>query len=84
MLSVAEGDDKPVKYPAIFTKATALLINKIDLLEAVGVVDFDIERAKADARRLNKDIAIFAVSAKTGEGMADWYDWLGDQVIKTA
>jgi len=84
VLSVAEGDDKPVKYPAIFTKATALLINKIDLLEAVGVVDFDIERAKADARRLNKDIAIFAVSAKTGEGMANWYDWLGDQVIKTA
>ena len=75
VLSVAEGDDKPAKYPAIFAKSKVLLINKIDLL-AGGHVDFDIERAKADARRLNKAIEIFLVSAKTGEGMSDWYDWL--------
>jgi len=76
VLSVAEGDDKPAKYPAIFAKSKVLLIDKIDLLEAVGQVDFDIERVKADTRKLNKDIEIFPISAKTGEGMANWYDWL--------
>ncbi|HUS73433.1 MAG TPA: hydrogenase nickel incorporation protein HypB [Sedimentisphaerales bacterium] len=81
VLSVAEGDDKPAKYPAIFAKSKALIINKIDLLEAAHV-DFDIERAKADARKLNKGIEIFPVSAKTGEGMTDWYDWLKKEVKK--
>lgn len=75
VLSVAEGDDKPAKYPAIFAKSKALLINKIDLLEG-GRVDFDIERAKTDARKLNKRIEIFPISAKTGEGMQSWYTWL--------
>jgi hydrogenase nickel incorporation protein HypB len=76
VLSVAEGDDKPAKYPAIFAKSKVLLINKIDLLEVEAEVDFDIERAKADARKLNKGIEIFPVSAKNGEGMSRWYDWL--------
>ena len=76
VLSVTEGDDKPAKYPAIFAKSKVLLINKIDLLKAVGQVDFDIERVKADARKLNKGIEIFLISAKTGAGFADWYDWL--------
>ena len=76
VLSVAEGDDKPAKYPAIFAKSKVLLINKIDLLTAAMQVDFDIDRAKADARKLNKDIEIFPISAKTGEGMKSWYDWL--------
>jgi hydrogenase nickel incorporation protein HypB len=80
VLSVAEGDDKPAKYPTIFAKSKALLINKTDLL---GHVDFDIERAKADARRLNKTIEIFPVSAKTGEGLADWYDWLEKTLEQT-
>jgi len=75
VLSVAEGDDKPAKYPAIFAKSKVLLINKIDLL-GVGVEDFSIERVKVDARKLNKDIEIFPISAKTCEGMANWYDWL--------
>jgi len=75
VLSVAEGDDKPVKYPAIFAKSKALLINKIDML-AGGHVDFNLEKVKADARKLNKDIKIFPISAKTGEGMDDWYEWL--------
>jgi hydrogenase nickel incorporation protein HypB len=79
VLSVAEGDDKPVKYPAIFAKSKVLLINKIDLL-AGGHVDFNIEKAKADACKLNKDIKIFPISAKTGEGMADWYNWLQKSV----
>ena len=82
VLSVAEGDDKPVKYPAIFAKSKVLLINKIDLLEPSGRVDFDMERAKADGRKLNRGIEIFPVSAKTGEGMAAWYDWL-EKLVKS-
>ena len=80
VLSVAEGDDKPAKYPAIFAKSKVLLINKIDLLKHV---DFDIDRAQADARRLNKTIEIFPISAKTGQGMSDWYDWLIKNVEQT-
>jgi len=83
VLSVAEGDDKPAKYPAIFAKSKVLLINKIDLLPG-GRVDFDIERAKADARKLNKPIQIFPISAKTGEGMTDWYDWLLKSIEKNS
>jgi len=80
VLSVAEGDDKPAKYPVIFAKSKALLINKIDLLEVIGQVDFDTERVKADARKLNKGIEIFPISAKTGEGMTSWYEWLKKEV----
>ncbi len=79
VLSVAEGDDKPVKYPGIFAKSKALLVNKIDLLRG-ALVEFDLDRVKADARRLNKSIEIFPVCAKSGEGMQNWYDWLGAQV----
>ena len=76
VLSVAEGDDKPAKYPGIFAKSKVLLVNKIDLLAAGVQVDFDIERVKADVRKLNKDIEIFAISAKSGEGFDSWCDWL--------
>jgi hydrogenase nickel incorporation protein HypB len=80
VLSVPEGDDKPAKYPAIFAKSKVLLINKIDLLRGGAQVDFDLERAKTDARKLNQSLEIFPVSAKTGEGMQAWYDWLTHQV----
>lgn len=80
VLSVVEGDDKPAKYPAIFAKSKVLLINKIDLLEVGAQVDFDIERVKADARKLNKGIEIFPISAKTGAGFTDWCDWLEESV----
>jgi hydrogenase nickel incorporation protein HypB len=76
VLSVPEGDDKPAKYPALFAKAKVLLINKIDLLDAGADVDFDIQRVKIDARRLNKALKIFPISAKSGKGMSDWCDWL--------
>ncbi len=79
VLSVAEGDDKPAKYPAIFAKSKVLLINKIDLLQAAHV-DFEIKRVKADARKLNKGIEIFPISAKTDEGFANWCDWLTESV----
>ena len=81
VLSVAEGDDKPAKYPAIFSKSKVLLINKIDLLVS-GAIDFDVERVKSDCQRLNKNIKIFCVSAKTGEGMNGWYNWLAGAVNK--
>lgn len=81
-LSVAEGDDKPAKYPAIFSKSRVLLINKIDLLPS-GAIDFDIDKVKTDSRKLNKDIEIFCVSAKTAEGMNGWYDWLIKTVRKS-
>jgi hydrogenase nickel incorporation protein HypB len=80
VLSVAEGDDKPAKYPAIFAKSKALLINKIDLLKVAGQVDFDIERVKTDARKLNRSIEIFQISARTGQGMSDWCDWLTQSI----
>ncbi len=76
VLSVAEGDDKPIKYPGIFAKSKVLLINKIDMLQTGAQDDFDIEKVKHDARKLNKDIEIFEISAKTGQGMKNWCDWL--------
>jgi hydrogenase nickel incorporation protein HypB len=79
VLSTPEGDDKPAKYPVIFARSKVLLINKIDLLQGGAQIDFDLDRVNADARRLNKSIEIFPVSAKTGEGMQNWYDWLAHQ-----
>ena len=79
ILSVAEGDDKPEKYPLIFAESRVMLLNKIDLLP---YVDFNLERASNFARSLNKDIEIFPVSAKTGEGLDKWYDWLRQEVAK--
>ena len=79
ILSVAEGDDKPEKYPLIFAESRVMLLNKIDLLP---YVDFNLERASNFARSLNKEIEIFPVSAKTGEGLDSWYDWLRQEVAK--
>jgi len=80
VLSVAEGDDKPAKYPAIFAKSKALLINKIDLLKVPDQVDFDVEKVRRDVFRLNKNIEIFPVSARTGEGFENWLAWLTNSV----
>ena len=77
VLSVPEGDDKPVKYPGIFTKSKAMLINKIDLL---AMVDFDIDKVVAQTKKLNPDIEIFQVSAKTSQGFQGWCNWLIDSV----
>ncbi len=73
VLSVPEGDDKPTKYPGTFAKANVLLINKIDLLD---YVQFDVDKVIGDACKLNPDLKIFQVSAKTGAGMDKWYEWL--------
>jgi hydrogenase nickel incorporation protein HypB len=73
ILSVPEGDDKPLKYPLMFTVCDVLLINKIDYLE---LSDFDIETMRERVLRLNPKIRIFEVSAKTGQGFEGWSAWL--------
>jgi len=73
VLSATEGDDKPLKYPHMFRAADLVLLNKIDLLP---YVEFDAVRAIANARSLNPDVSVMRVSARTGEGLPDWYDWL--------
>ncbi len=79
LLSVPEGDDKPIKYPGTFSEADVVLISKIDLGD---YVDFNLERVLADIRVVNPDVDIFQVSATTGEGMDAWYDWLMDKKNK--
>jgi len=79
LLSVPEGDDKPIKYPGTFAAADVVLINKIDLAD---YIDFNLERALGDIRVVNPDVEIFQVSATTGEGMDQWYNWLLSRVKK--
>ncbi len=73
ILSVTEGEDKPIKYPDMFHAADLLLLNKIDLLP---YLDFDIDQCIEYARRINPGIQVLQVSATTGEGMSDWYQWI--------
>ena len=77
ILSVPEGDDKPLKYPLMFQVSHCLLINKID---AASCFDFDFDACRERVLRLNPDMKIILVSAKTGEGMDEWYDWIREQV----
>jgi hydrogenase nickel incorporation protein HypB len=77
ILSVPEGDDKPLKYPLMFTVCDVLLVNKIDYLE---LSDFDIEAMRERVRRLNPKLRIFEISAKTGQGVEDWSAWLRGEV----
>ena len=73
VLSVTEGEDKPLKYPQMFHNSTVMLLNKTDLLPHL---DFDVEKCRQYAQRVSPDITIFEVSARSGEGMAAWYQWL--------
>ncbi len=73
ILSVTEGEDKPRKYPHMFRAASLMLISKLDLL---AHVEFDVARVIAAAREVNPAIAVLCLSARTGEGMDQWYDWL--------
>ena len=77
ILSVPEGHDKPLKYPLMFSKVDALLINKIDVMP---YFDFDMDKLREYVGRLNKNVKIFPVSAKTGEGFDDWCSWLLNEV----
>jgi hydrogenase nickel incorporation protein HypB len=76
VLSVTEGEDKPLKYPDMFHASSIMLINKIDLLP---YVDFDVEQCLDYARRVNPSIEIIQLSAKTGTGMEEWLQWLHKQ-----
>ena len=77
ILSVPEGDDKPLKYPLMFEKADAVLINKIDAME---VFDFDLDKAKKYIEMRHPGTPVFAVSAATGEGIDAWCAWLEEQI----
>ncbi|MDR9468654.1 hydrogenase nickel incorporation protein HypB [Marinospirillum sp.] len=73
ILSVTEGEDKPIKYPDMFHAADLLLLNKVDLLPHLN---FDVEACIDYARRVKPDIQVIQVSAQTGEGMQEWLEWL--------
>ena len=77
ILSVPEGDDKPLKYPLMFQVSQAVLVNKMD---ALSLFDFDPERARARVAQRNPEAAFFTLSARTGEGFAPWLDWLRSQI----
>lgn len=77
ILSVPEGDDKPLKYPLMFSIVDVLLINKMD---AADYFDFDLEAVKERVRKLNPDITVIPISAKKGEGIGEWADWIRGEV----
>ncbi|MGY0833064.1 hydrogenase nickel incorporation protein HypB [Azospirillum argentinense] len=79
VLSVTEGEDKPLKYPAMFAGADLLLVNKIDLLPHLT---FDVARMIAYARQLKPDLRVIEVSATTGQGLEDWYGWIAEGLAK--
>ena len=77
--SVTEGDDKPLKYPLMFQVSSLLLLNKIDLLP---YLDFDMERFRSDAFKVNPRLEVMATSCKTGDGLDNWFRWLVEGVGK--
>jgi len=79
ILSVTEGDEKPLKYPLMFRESSLLLINKIDLLK---YTNFNLKEAKANARRVHPDLDIIDISCATGEGISDWISWLNQHYQK--
>jgi len=81
VLSVTEGEDKPLKYPGMFAAADLMLLNKADLLPHL---DFDMAACLANARRVHPGIEIITVSAKSGEGLADFYRWIEARAVLPA
>lgn len=79
ILSVPEGDDKPLKYPLMFSIVDVLLVNKIDAL-GFGLFNFDLEKVAERAKKINPKIRMIPVSAKTGEGISEWADWIRAEV----
>jgi hydrogenase nickel incorporation protein HypB len=76
ILSITEGDDKPLKYPLMFQESSVLLLNKMDIAE---YLDVDIEKIKNDVKSLNRNIEIFECSAKKGTGLDPWIAWIMDR-----
>jgi len=81
LLSITEGEDKPLKYPVMFQQADCLLITKMDLAPHL---DIDVNRMIANVRQMNPDCTIIPISAKTGQGLQTWFDWLHFQINQTA
>jgi hydrogenase nickel incorporation protein HypB len=79
LLSIAEGHDKPLKYPLMFQESSALVLNKIDL---APYIDVDVDKIKRDSLSLNPKLKIFEVSCKTGEGIPEWMSWLKQKASK--
>ncbi|KAA3615663.1 MAG: hydrogenase accessory protein HypB [Calditrichaeota bacterium] len=79
LISVTEGDDKPLKYPSMFRRSSVMVINKIDMLE---LCDFSLEEVKKNALQINGDLKIFELSCRTGEGLDAWYSWLKELVVQ--
>ena len=79
IMSTTEGDDKPLKYPAMYRRSSVAIINKIDLL---GLSDFDMQKARANALQINGDLIFFETSTRAGTGLDLWYDWLRKAVGK--
>ena len=77
ILSLPEGEDKPVKYPHCFKESQLMLLNKMDLLEPLG---FDMERCLGYARQVNPELVVLPLSARSGQGLTAWYEWLGQRV----
>ncbi|AIF54243.1 hydrogenase nickel incorporation protein HypB [Pelosinus sp. UFO1] len=76
VLSITEGDDKPLKYPLIFKQASAVLLNKVDLLP---YTNFDIQSAVGDITSIHPGVTLLQVSCQSGTGLEDWYNWLIEQ-----
>lgn len=79
LISTTEGDDKPLKYPAMFRNSSAMVINKIDLLP---YVNSSVEEIQNNARLINSELGIFKLSCKTSEGIEDWCNWILNQIAK--
>jgi len=79
LLSLPEGDDKPYKYPLMFTEADVVLVNKIDLLP---YLEFNLSAFHKAVSGLNPEVKVFQVSCKTGEGLEDWFSWLQNEIKK--
>ncbi|UCD64104.1 MAG: hydrogenase nickel incorporation protein HypB [Candidatus Zixiibacteriota bacterium] len=77
VLSTTEGDDKPLKYPAMFRRSSVMIVNKIDLL---GTSDFDIATMRDHALKINGDLTVFETSCRTGAGLEAWFGWLVEEV----
>lgn len=81
IISVTEGDDKPLKYPDMFYSSTLCIINKTDLLP---YVPFSMEKVQANAKKINPKLEVIELSCTSGEGLPQWYDWLRAKVLAAA
>ncbi len=81
IMSTTEGDDKPLKYPAMYRRSSVAIINKIDLL---GMSDFDMAKARTNALQINGDLTFFEMSTRIGTGLEAWFNWLRKSVLSRA